>query len=112
MENQHRKISGYRELSQDEIDLMNRIKAKQVEMLELVGEVSALLESQDKAQEARDTAAFNSRGMAYRYPPTVDATVMARHEIAEPRRWLAMAKTDLQVGCMKLIRAVAQPTDC
>lgn len=28
MENQHRKIAGYRELSQEEIDLMNRIKAK------------------------------------------------------------------------------------
>lgn len=27
MDNQHRKISGYRELSQAEIDLMNRIKA-------------------------------------------------------------------------------------
>jgi hypothetical protein len=27
MENQHRKISGYRELSQNEIDLMNEIKA-------------------------------------------------------------------------------------
>ena len=27
MENQHRKITGYRELSQEEIDLMNRIKA-------------------------------------------------------------------------------------
>lgn len=26
MENQHRKINGYRELSQDEIDLMNQIK--------------------------------------------------------------------------------------
>lgn len=27
MDNQHRKISGYRELNQDEIDLMNEIKA-------------------------------------------------------------------------------------
>jgi hypothetical protein len=27
MENQHRKISGYRELDQDEIDAMNAIKA-------------------------------------------------------------------------------------
>ncbi len=26
MENQHKKIKGYRELSQEEIDLMNRIK--------------------------------------------------------------------------------------
>jgi len=28
MENQHRKITGYRELSQEEIDLMNDIKAQ------------------------------------------------------------------------------------
>ncbi|OTA14611.1 hypothetical protein Xvie_03548 [Xenorhabdus vietnamensis] len=27
MENQHRKITGYRELTQDEIDCMNKIKA-------------------------------------------------------------------------------------
>ena len=36
MENQHRKISGYRELSQEEINLMNEIKAKGVELGELV----------------------------------------------------------------------------
>ena len=30
MENQHRKITGYRELNQDEIDLMNEIKAMPV----------------------------------------------------------------------------------
>lgn len=28
MENQHRKITGYRELNQDEINLMNEIKEK------------------------------------------------------------------------------------
>ncbi|MBH2974469.1 Acb2/Tad1 domain-containing protein [Serratia marcescens] len=27
MENQHRKIAGYRELTQDEIDCMNKVKA-------------------------------------------------------------------------------------
>ncbi|MEC7118570.1 MAG: hypothetical protein VXW65_01535 [Pseudomonadota bacterium] len=41
MENQHRKISGYRELSQSEIDLMNKIKAKGVELGELVAELRA-----------------------------------------------------------------------
>jgi len=41
MENQHRKISGYRELSQTEIDLMNKIKAKGVELGELVAELQA-----------------------------------------------------------------------
>lgn len=32
MENQHRKIAGYRELSQQEIDAMNAVKAKAEEV--------------------------------------------------------------------------------
>lgn len=32
MENQHRKIKGYRELSQEEIDLMNEVKEKAAEV--------------------------------------------------------------------------------
>ncbi len=36
MENQHRKIKGYRELSQEEIDLMNEIKTMGVALGELV----------------------------------------------------------------------------
>lgn len=47
MENQHRKIAGYRELSQTEIDLMNRIKAKGAELLELQAELVDLLNALD-----------------------------------------------------------------
>lgn len=36
MENQHQKITGYRELNQEEIDLMNEVKAKGVELGQLV----------------------------------------------------------------------------
>lgn len=36
MENQHRKIKGYRELSAEEIELMNEIKTKGAELGELV----------------------------------------------------------------------------
>lgn len=32
MDNQHQKIKGYRDLSQDEIDLMNEIKARGEEL--------------------------------------------------------------------------------
>jgi hypothetical protein len=39
MENQHRKITGYRELSQAEIDLMNEIKAQGVRLSELVAKL-------------------------------------------------------------------------
>ncbi len=39
MENQHRKISGYRELNQQEIDAMNKIKAFGPELEELIAEL-------------------------------------------------------------------------
>jgi hypothetical protein len=41
MENQHRKISGYRELTQSEIDVMNAIKAKGKELGELIAYLRA-----------------------------------------------------------------------
>lgn len=39
MENQHRQITGYRELTEAEIDTMNLIKAKGVEIGELVDDM-------------------------------------------------------------------------
>lgn len=47
MENQHRKIIGYRELSQDEIDLMNSIKEVGITLGDLV---SALREAEELDQ--------------------------------------------------------------
>lgn len=41
MDNQHRQIKGYRELSQDEINLMNEIKERGVELGELVSKLRA-----------------------------------------------------------------------
>jgi hypothetical protein len=39
MDNQHRKIKGYRELTQEEIDLMNKVKEKAEEVGQLVREI-------------------------------------------------------------------------
>ena len=41
MENQHKQIKGYRDLSQTEIDLMNEVKAKGEELGELVEKLMA-----------------------------------------------------------------------
>jgi hypothetical protein len=41
VDNQHRQIKGYRELSQQEIDAMNEIKAKGAELGELVAKLRA-----------------------------------------------------------------------
>jgi len=39
MENQHRKIKSYRELTQEEIDMMNRIKDIETEVAKTVNEM-------------------------------------------------------------------------
>ena len=97
MENQHRKIAGYRELSQAEIDLMNRIKAKGAELLELQSELIQMLiqQGRDKADDAAENTDCHAE--------------LARFQAAEPLRWAAIGKTDIQTGIMALVRAVAQP---
>ena len=41
MDNQHKQIKGYRDLSQEEIDLMNKAKSLAVQVGELVEEIQA-----------------------------------------------------------------------
>lgn len=72
MDNQHKLIKGYRDLTKEEIDAINKIKSA----AELHGELIAGIEKL----------------------PEVD------------KRWLAIARTDLQTGFMALTRAVARPT--
>lgn len=97
MENQHRKIKGYRELSQEEIDLMNRIKAKGAELMALQEELVDLLDEQGRTKAC--DAAENTEKHAE----------LVRFAAADPRRWAAIGKTDIQTGIMALVRAVAQP---
>lgn len=82
MDNQHRQIKGYRELSQTEIDLMNEIKTKGAELGELVQKL--------EKNQAQITAEHGTGD-------------------AEPFRWIAIGKTHLQQGLMCLTRAVAKP---
>ena len=94
MDNQHRKIAGYRELSQADIDMMNAIKATGPQMEELLAKVAAHVQEQRKAAHAAgDQGVENSR--------------MDR---AQPERWAAIARTHFQEGLMALTRAAAQPT--
>ncbi len=87
MDNQHRKIPGYRDLHPQEIELIRRIKAAEAEILSLIGSVRNELEiAASRSREERDRQTF-----------------------AEAPRWHAMAKTDIERGFMALVRAVAQP---
>lgn len=99
MENQHRKIVGYRELTQADIDLMNRIKKAGSDLLALVDEVDMCIDKQ-----------YEHLNNSVEKPET--QMEFDRIEIAEPFKWKELAKIDIQKGTMSLVRAVAQPTDC
>jgi len=83
MDNQHREIKGYRELSREEIDLMNEVKEEGLRLEALVAKVEAHVQ----ANQTKGAAVADN-----------------------PSRWLALGRTDLQVGLMKLTRAIARPT--
>lgn len=85
MENQHRKITGYRELSQEEIDLMNEVKAKGVELAVLIHKINNF--NSNTKDEATANAVLGSQA----------------------NRWVNIGRTDLQTGLMALTRAVAKP---
>ena len=106
MDNQHRKIEGYRELSQEEIDLMNRIKAKGAELLKLQAELFDMLKLQGADKSDAVDLALTTEVKAEAL------TEFNRFQAAEPLRWASIGKTDIQTGIMALVRAVAQPTNC
>ena len=107
MENQHRKITGYRELSQEEIDLMNEVKAlgAAIEAVEL--KVRAHVEAQTDQAYGRVFDPEMGRKVAYGAEGEAE---QQRLKDATPDRFIALAKTEFQTGLMYLTRAVAQPT--
>ncbi len=112
MENQHRKIAGYRELSPEEIELMNSIKSKGEEMLALQRELAGRLSTDYEIKLAAARAAQRGTGFDIYQGASDEAYEFRRFTAAEPQRWASIAKTDLQTGIMALVRAVAQPTTC
>ncbi|AAQ96500.1 hypothetical protein [Vibrio phage VP16T] len=80
MRDQHKKIKGYRDLSQKEIDLMNRIKEQGEQLGALLAELEGM------GPDGTTPTSFRQRGEC-----------------------LAYAKKDLKQGIMWAVRAVALP---
>lgn len=94
MENQHKKIKGYRDLSQSEIDLMNKIKAHAEITKDLLDELS-------KHRYDQYCALNNC--------PDETISGLSQDQINESIRCIQIAKTELQTGQMWFVRAVALP---
>ncbi len=91
MENQHSKIKGYRDLSQEEIDLMNEIKSKGQDLSELINDVNTHLTNQHGLSFGNDAE-------------------RQRLSQSDPTKWLRIAEDHFQQALMALTRSVAQPT--
>lgn len=83
------KITGYRQLSEAEVALMNEGKA----LAETCGAYIAKLR-----QHA------DSKGVKFDGGNTIDGTPVL------DQRWVSIGATDLQLGFMAVIRGIAQPT--
>ncbi|PRP68590.1 hypothetical protein BUE93_21350 [Chromobacterium amazonense] len=97
MENQHRQISGYRELNQIEIDLMNEIKAAGQALEQLCDKVRFHVTTQYQI-----ASNGHSEGIS-------DTPEMDRLARAQPETWEGWGRSNFQSGLMYLTRAVAQP---
>jgi len=113
MENQHRQIKGYRDLSAQEIDLMNRIKAAGQALIDLQAEVAGRLRTDYELKHGSAklslTSAERAENINVQSSASPECQEFRRFEAAEPGRWAAIAKTDIQTGVMALVRAIAQP---
>lgn len=91
MDNQHKKITGYRDLSQEEIDLMNEVKEHAEATRHLVHRIEMVLikQSQERTESQVE-------------PP--------HSVVTEPLHWMKEGRTDLQKGYMSPVRSIAQPT--
>ena len=85
------KITGYRQLSEEEVALMNEGKA----LAELCG---AFVEKLRKYVPQNMEGTQAQEAEAFRRGATLD------------QRWISMGATDLQRGFMSITRGIAQPT--
>lgn len=109
MDNQHKQIKGYRDLSQAEIDLMNRIKAHAEETRALVLAVRENVVPRIEASLPTLAPGELPRLYPGEQVELVAGAIYGGHDDG-PFRWVCLADDHLQQGFMALTRAVAQPT--
>lgn len=91
----HLPITGYCKLTQAEVDLINRVKHAGIALEVLLSDINDHLNVKISETHGDTTEAKAKR---------------VRIERASPMRWLAMARSDMQIALMKLSRAIAQPS--
>lgn len=90
------KITGYRQLTYVDTALMNEAKELEAAYSRLHQKIKAHIADQRKASHQIED-------------PAARGEEQVRMDNAEPERWLAMARTSVQLGVMQMVRSIAQP---
>lgn len=103
MTKQRLRITGARDLTEHEIEQINRIKAAEKVLLDELAAIAASLTMQHQ----------NKRGEAQRifamHNGNAERAELQRFEAAEPFWWITKGKRDIQIGVTAAIRAIEQP---
>lgn len=99
MDNRHKHINGNRDLSPEEITLMNEIVVKGEELEALCDKVKAYLIKQRVEATKSDPEEI------------CDCPERDRIDRADPQHWLSWGRSSAQASLMYLTRAVAQPSN-
>ncbi|HHA3594091.1 TPA: hypothetical protein ACODIZ_003618 [Salmonella enterica subsp. enterica serovar Newport] len=113
-------VMGYRPLSDMDVELINAIKAKGNELIQLfqhVGEMVVMKERQlwadcHNAETRLKAAQMSGDESAVALAEEIlknAQTQMNDFQISDAMRWAHIGRTDIQTGVMALVRAVAQP---
>lgn len=105
MDNQHKKITGYRDLNQAEIDLMNEVKAKGEELRALVKKIRETVNPPIaiSAVDVQESGMIEAEAQIISLPHI-------EHEGDFPEFWLRWADNSFRAALMYATRAIAQPT--
>ncbi len=98
------RMPRYRQLSASDEALINRVLEATEVLLQLHREVETHLRNEHEDRKRAATRIFRQHNV------NAEQDELDRFLAAEPMRWAAMAKTDIQRGCMALIRALEQPS--
>lgn len=117
-------VTGYRPLNDDDVALMNAVKAKSKELLALHDEIvqnimnqsNQLWASEQNAETLlRAAEADGDEAAIAKATANLEAvkTAIFTWQQTEPMRWASIGRSDIQKGVMALNRAIARPDgDC
>lgn len=100
---QKQTITGTRDLSRAEIELINEVLAAEQAFLDVQRKVVARLASMHESKKSAAQRIFRSHDLNH------EKHELDRFQASEPFSWAERGRKSIQMGTMALVRAIQQP---